>query len=417
MKTIIKNVHKSFGDTQVLHDISLEIESDEFVVLIGPSGCGKTTLLKIVAGFIPPTDGTVEMDNHVVATSSKIVPPNKRNLSMVFQNFALWPHYDVRKQLLFPLNHHRYISKEIRGRKEERIDEVLEMVGLSEYKHRYPHELSGGQKQRVALARALAAQPGLMLMDEPLSSLDAHLKQEIRNEIKKISQNVKSSFLYVTHDQSEALSLADKIVVMNKGRIEQVGTPEEIYNFPENPFVARFVGKHNLLNGMWHDDVFVVDDVVWRKDNVSEAFKQKGMIPLRPDELKIVGRGSVGSRSGDGGTVGTTGGVGSVDGSVGGVGSGLASGAGRGVPGAAGGASVGGGGSDAAGISGTGGAGSGVGDGSVDGFVNGLPGIINSVYFQGNQYELNVDTKYGELKLFEPIGKWQVGDKVQVGQR
>ena len=356
MKTIIRNVHKSFGDTKVLHDISLEIEDHEFVVLIGPSGCGKTTLLKIVAGFIPPTDGIVEMDDHVVATSSKIVPPNKRNLSMVFQNFALWPHYDVRKQLLFPLNHHRYISKEIRGRKEERIDEVLEMVGLSDYKHRYPHELSGGQKQRVALARAIAAQPGLMLMDEPLSSLDAHLKQEIRNEIKKISLNVKSSFLYVTHDQSEALSLADKIVVMNKGRIEQVGTPEEIYNFPENPFVARFVGKHNLLNGMWHDDVFVVDGVRWRKDNVSEAFKQKGMIPLRPDELKIVGRG-FGNGSG-----------------------------------------------------------AGLGDG-FGGSVEGLPGVINSVYFQGNQYELNVDTKYGELKLFEPLGKWQVGDKVLVGQR
>ncbi len=337
MKTIIKNINKSFGDTRVLHNISLEIERGEFVVLIGPSGCGKTTLLKIVAGFIPPSDGTVEMNGREVASSKRIVPPNKRNLSMVFQNFALWPHYDVRKQLLFPLNHHRYIPDSIKSRKEERVKEVLEMVGLSEFKHRYPHELSGGQKQRVALARAIAAQPGLMLMDEPLSSLDAHLKQEIRNEIKKISQNVDSSFLYVTHDQSEALSLADKIVVMNKGEIEQVGTPEEIYNFPVNPFVAKFVGKHNLIPGRWDDDAFYVEDVMWRKPNVTESFKQHGFIPVRPDELKI----------------------------------------------------------DSVGIA----------------------GVVESVYFQGNQYELNIETAHGEVKLFEQFGKWEVGDKVRVNQR
>ncbi len=337
MKTIIKNINKSFGDTRVLHNISLEIERGEFVVLIGPSGCGKTTLLKIVAGFIPPSDGTVEMNGREVASSKRIVPPNKRNLSMVFQNFALWPHYDVRKQLLFPLNHHRYIPDSIKSRKEERVKEVLEMVGLSEFKHRYPHELSGGQKQRVALARAIAAQPGLMLMDEPLSSLDAHLKQEIRNEIKKISQNVDSSFLYVTHDQSEALSLADKIVVMNKGEIEQVGTPEEIYNFPVNPFVAKFVGKHNLIPGRWDDDAFYVEDVVWQKPNVTESFKQHGLIPVRPDELKI----------------------------------------------------------DSVGIA----------------------GVVESVYFQGNQYELNIETAHGEIKLFEQFGKWEVGDKVRVNQR
>lgn len=337
MKTVIKNVSKSFGDTEVLRDISLEIERGEFVVLIGPSGCGKTTLLKIVAGFIPPTDGTVEMDGREVASSKKVVPPNKRNLSMVFQNFALWPHYDVRKQLLFPLNHHRYLSDDIKGRKEARVEEVLEMVGLTEYKHRYPHELSGGQKQRVALARAIAAQPGLMLMDEPLSSLDAYLKQEIRNEIKKISQSVDSSFLYVTHDQSEALSLADKIVVMNRGRIIQVGTPEEIYNNPENPFVAKFVGKHNMIPGSWDEDVFNVDSVQWQKPNVSESFKRDGLIPLRPDELKID--------------------------------------------------------------------------------QIGVEGVVESIYFQGNQYEMNVETAHGEIKLFEQFGKWAVGDKVMVNQR
>lgn len=338
MKTIIKNVSKSFGDTEVLRDISLEIARGEFVVLIGPSGCGKTTLLKIVAGFIPLTAGTVEMDDRVVASSKKIVPPNKRNLSMVFQNFALWPHYDVRRQLLFPLNHHRYIPESIKSRKEARVDEVLEMVGLTEFKHRYPHELSGGQKQRVALARAIAAQPGLMLMDEPLSSLDAHLKQEIRNEIKTISQNVDSSFLYVTHDQSEALSLADKIVVMNRGAIVQVGTPEEVYNYPKDPFVAKFVGKHNLIPGAWENDTFRVEDVEWEKSNVGDAFKQEGLIPVRPDELKI---------------------------------------------------------DDTAGVS----------------------GVVESVYFQGNQYELNVETAHGEIKLFEQFGKWQVGDKVYVNQR
>ncbi|AQL55480.1 ABC transporter ATP-binding protein [Abyssicoccus albus] len=286
MKTELINVSKQYGQTQVLHDINVTIDHDEFVVLIGPSGCGKTTLLKLIAGFEPLSDGDIMMDEQVVASVHKTIPPNKRNLSMVFQQFALWPHMNVSKHVEYPLKNHQFISKLNDSQRKERIEHCLKLVGLSDFHKRYPHELSGGQQQRVSIARAIAPKPGLLLMDEPLSSLDAHLKRDLRYQIKEIFNKERTSFLYVTHDQSEALSLATKVIVMNAGRIEQVGSPEEVYNHPVNSFVAEFVGGHNLIHGEWKGDNFEVDGMHWHKE-VTQHFKEEGIIPLKPNELSL----------------------------------------------------------------------------------------------------------------------------------
>lgn len=286
----VEKVSKKYGTFTALHSIDLEIGDGEFIAVLGPSGCGKTTLLKLLAGFMGPTEGSIAMDDTVLASMKRVLPPEKRNIGMVFQSFALWPHMTVREHVKFPLSYHS--NKIKKGKKElhGRIGEVLKLVGLNALADRYPSELSGGQKQRVALARAIAPRPDLLLMDEPLSALDVELRMEMRKEIQKLHRETKASIVFVTHDQGEALALADKIVVMNRGRIEQIAPPEILYTRPETEFVATFVGKCNLVKGLWENDGFVPaisPKKFWPDLGVADSFKQSGIYPLRPEQLQL----------------------------------------------------------------------------------------------------------------------------------
>ncbi|MFC0273981.1 ABC transporter ATP-binding protein [Metabacillus herbersteinensis] len=284
----IKDISKQFGNYTALKNLNLELYEKEFVAILGPSGCGKTTLLKLLAGFMKPTSGNIIFNEEVVANVNSIVPPEKRNISMVFQSFALWPHMTVEEHIFFPLKHHRY--GKIRDKQEQavRVKDALEMVGLNHLKNRYPSELSGGQKQRVALARAIVPRPALLLMDEPLSALDAELRMEMRKEIQGIHRHLGTTIAYVTHDQGEALAMADRIVVMNKGEIEQVETPENIYTKPKTVFVSTFVGKSNLLKGNWvTKDSFVPTGfplISWPDIGISEELKDQNLYPVRPEQ-------------------------------------------------------------------------------------------------------------------------------------
>ena len=210
---------------------------------------------------------------------------------MVFQAFALWPHMNVMEHIRFPIRHQKETSQAIRTSEKERVLEVLNVVGLSNMGTRMPHELSGGQKQRVALARAIAAEPSLLLMDEPLSSLDAMLRMDMRREIQSIHRNIRSAIVYVTHDQSEALAMADRIVVMKDGHIEQVGSPEDIYLRPQTEFVAKFVSKANLVQGRWNQHAFVPNGsdgaIQWQGTHVANNFKSSGLYPVRPDQFQL----------------------------------------------------------------------------------------------------------------------------------
>ncbi len=290
MKTELIQIKKQFGSFQALKGIDLTIEDGEFVAIVGPSGCGKTTLLRLLAGFESPSDGQLLMNHEIVASKNGCLPPERRNIGLVFQSFALWPHMKVKEQVMFPLKHHRFVKPEIKKNSDARVNEMLNIVGLSHLADRMPSELSGGQKQRVAIARALSASPSLLLMDEPLSSLDAKLRVELRNEIQLIHQKIKTSIVYVTHDQSEALAMADKIVVMKDGLIEQVGTPEEIYFYPQTEFVASFISKANLIEGYWNGDYFTPSQAPsshWYYPNIGYSFKQSGLCPIRPEQLQL----------------------------------------------------------------------------------------------------------------------------------
>lgn len=289
MTAEIRQLNKFFGNFQALKDINLETSEGEFIAILGPSGCGKTTLLRLLAGFSAPSGGEIYLDGQAVASKTMNVPPEKRNLNMVFQSFALWPHMNIEDHIRFALKNHRYMEKLNSKEMNERIDEILRIVGLEQFKHRLPGELSGGQKQRVSLARAIAPAPRLLLMDEPLSNLDAELRIEMRREIQKIHKITKASIVYVTHDQGEALAMADRIIVMNDGKIEQIGTPEEIYESPETSFVATFVGKANLFKGAWKDEVFKPEgtQLAWRQNNVTGSFIKDGIFPLRPEQIRL----------------------------------------------------------------------------------------------------------------------------------
>jgi len=231
----LEKVVKRYGRLEVVHGIDLQIEHNEFVVLVGPSGCGKSTTLRMIAGLEDISDGEVRIADRVVND----LPPRKRNVSMVFQNYALYPHMNVRDNLGFGLK----IAGQTPAVIEERVQEAAEILGLSELLDRIPAELSGGQRQRVAMGRAIVRHPDAFLFDEPLSNLDAKLRVQMRTEIKKLHAKVKTTVVYVTHDQVEAMTLADRIVVMKDGRIEQVGRPMEVFNHPVNTFVASFIGS------------------------------------------------------------------------------------------------------------------------------------------------------------------------------
>jgi putative spermidine/putrescine transport system ATP-binding protein len=235
----LDGVSKSFGTNAVVRELSVAAEKGEFLSLLGSSGCGKTTTLRMIAGFESPSSGRILIGGQDVST----VPPAKRRLGMVFQNYALFPNMTVARNIGFGLRVARKGRKEIAGR----VAEMLELIGMGEYAHRWPHQLSGGQQQRVALARAVAVEPAALLLDEPLSALDAKIRVRLREDIRAVQQKLGITTIYVTHDQEEALSISDRVAVMKEGRIEQVGTPFEIYNRPATPYVASFVGTLNVL--------------------------------------------------------------------------------------------------------------------------------------------------------------------------
>jgi len=241
MRIDIDNVTKRFGSMAAVNRVALTIQEGELFTLLGPSGCGKTTLLRLIAGFYAPDEGEIRFDGQNVNN----VPPNERGIGMVFQNFALWPHMTVSENVAYGLKLRRLTGAEIA----ERVNAVFEKVKLGGYGDRYPGQLSGGQQQRVALARALVLNPKILLLDEPLSNLDAKIRVQVRQEIRKLQKELGITTMYVTHDQEEALTLSDRIAVFNQGKVFQVGPPKDLYERPANRFVADFIGINNLING------------------------------------------------------------------------------------------------------------------------------------------------------------------------
>jgi spermidine/putrescine ABC transporter ATP-binding subunit len=237
----IARITKSFSGVRVLDDISIEVEPGEFMTFLGPSGCGKTTLLRMIGGFLDPDSGDIVIAGKTVTD----VPPNRRDCGFVFQSYALFPHMTVARNVGYGLRLRKMNADAVKTR----VDEVLEMVGLTEFAERYPRQLSGGQQQRVAIARAIAIRPSILLLDEPLSNLDAKLRERIRFELRDLQRQLGITTIFVTHDQDEAMVVSDRIVVMNRGNIEQIGTPRDIYAKPASAFVADFVGINNILKG------------------------------------------------------------------------------------------------------------------------------------------------------------------------
>src|SRR6202008_4916723 len=237
----LTDLSKHFREVRAVDRVSLDIRAGEFFSMLGPSGCGKTTTLRMIGGFELPTAGRIELRGRDVTTD----PPDKRPVNMVFQNYALFPHLDVAGNIAFGLHRRSVEKSEIK----RRVAEALDLVHLTGYEKRKPNQLSGGQQQRVALARALVNRPNVLLLDEPLGALDLKLRKQLQVELKRVQTEVGITFVYVTHDQEEALTMSDRIAVMNRGRVEQLGTPEELYERPATPFVADFIGTTNLLRG------------------------------------------------------------------------------------------------------------------------------------------------------------------------
>ena len=246
----LNEVTKSYGSVQVIRKFSSVFRDREFVTLLGPSGCGKTTMLRMIAGFEKPTSGEILIDDAVVSGRGQFVPPNRRNIGMVFQSYAVWPHMDVFDNVAYPLK----IQGLSRGEIKKRVFDILEAVHLTQYVKRLPNELSGGQQQRVALGRALVCNPRVLLLDEPLSNLDAKLRESMRFEIKDMQRRFGITVVYVTHDQTEAMAMSDRVIVFNKGAVQQMDTPTNIYRRPANQFVADFVGKINFIRGAASDE-------------------------------------------------------------------------------------------------------------------------------------------------------------------
>lgn len=284
----IENIEMNYGATHVLKNLSFTVASGSFLAIVGPSGCGKTTLMRLIAGLNRPTSGVIKWNHVMVNSKDESTPVNKRNIGMVFQSFALWPHMRVHQQVMYPLNSDRF-RHWTKDQKKARVLETIKNCGLETLMDRYPHELSGGQQQRVALARAIVGNPDVLLMDEPLSALDAQLRIEMRQEIQRIHRLTKATIVYITHDQSEAMTMADTVIVMNEGRIEQLDSPQELYLHPKTIFSAQFIGKYNLLPGTWHHHVFTVQDTSLRftRNDVSESFISANVCPVRPEQFQV----------------------------------------------------------------------------------------------------------------------------------
>jgi putative spermidine/putrescine transport system ATP-binding protein len=291
----LTGVQKRFGEFAAVHNFDLAADAGEFVSFLGPSGCGKTTTLRMIAGFERPTAGTIVVNGADITHKA----PNQRNVGMVFQSYALFPNMTVADNVGFGLK----IRKRPKDQIKKRVAELLEMIHLPDKAGRYPWQLSGGQQQRVALARALAIEPQVLLLDEPLSALDAKIRVSLRNEIRAIQRELGITTVYVTHDQEEALSLSDRIVVMSEGRVEQIGTPFEIYNFPSTGFVARFVGTLNVLPAKVVDPAAGTLEVAGQPIRASKAIsggQAGGMITvaLRPEIIELGARDGLNNLSG-----------------------------------------------------------------------------------------------------------------------
>ncbi len=282
-KTIIRlqNISVSFDEQPVLQDLNLKISDGEFVTLLGPSGCGKTTTLRIIGGFVKPDSGDVFFDEKPMTA----LPPHKRPVNTIFQRYALFPHLNVFENVAFGMRVQKRSSAEIK----ENVAKMLKMVNLTGFEKRSVHTLSGGQQQRVAIARALANHPKVLLLDEPLAALDLKLRKDMQTELKSIQKALGITFIYVTHDQEEALSMSDTVVVMDNGKIQQIGTPQDIYNEPQNAFVADFIGESNILDGVMHADYLV--EFFGRKFSCLDAGFEKDEpvdVVIRPEDIDIV---------------------------------------------------------------------------------------------------------------------------------
>jgi iron(III) transport system ATP-binding protein len=278
----LRDLTKRFGALTALDNISLVIEPNQLVALLGPSGCGKTTTLRLVAGFGSPDAGTISVDDRVMSSAARSLPPEQRGMSMIFQSYALWPHLTIFENVAYGLRLRKRSNSDIK----DRVAAMLKTVRMEHLAERYPHELSGGQQQRVALARALIVEPTILLLDEPLSNLDANLREEMRQEIRQLHEKFRCTTIYVTHDQAEAMTTADLIVVMNHGHIEQAGTPEDIYERPGSSFVAKFIGGTNILTGRKDGDSIVCDGIVLRYGQ-GEAGPDAAAISIRPHQVGL----------------------------------------------------------------------------------------------------------------------------------
>jgi iron(III) transport system ATP-binding protein len=289
----MEHLTKRFGALAAVDDLTLRIEHGLLACLLGPSGCGKTTALRLVAGFLAPDGGTIRVGDRVLSSAAAVVPPEQRNMSMIFQSYALWPHMSIAENVAYGLKLRRIPRAEVEGR----VNRILGVMRLSALAERYPADISGGQQQRVALARALVVEPEILLLDEPLSNLDANMREEMRFEIRRLHDAYRYTTLYVTHDQVEAMTTADLIVVMNQGRIEQLGAPEEVYQRPRSEFAARFLGGTNILRGKRLGDGLVdCGGVVLRCGEGELGRSSEAIVSVRLHDIQLSAEGPASGR-------------------------------------------------------------------------------------------------------------------------
>src|SRR5260370_5078608 len=294
----LRALGRSFGAEVAVDDLNLQIAKGEFISLLGPSGCGKSTTLRMIAGFIQPSAGGIEKDQVIIASAKRALPPEKRDMVMIFQSYALWPHKTVAENVAFGLRLRKLDNAAIR----RRVTEMLQAVKLDSLAGRYPAELSGGQQQRVALARAIVVEPAVLLLDEPLSNLDANLREEMRVEIRRLNHKFKMTTILVTHDQAEAMATSDRVAIMNKGKLEQVDTPLALYAWPKTRFVANFIGRTNFLEARCDGTDVVFDGFsIARERFGSSALELSGRVTfsLRPQSIGICPRHGVGGPPAD----------------------------------------------------------------------------------------------------------------------
>ena len=292
-RVLLEGLTRRFGDVAAVHDLTLAIDDGELVSLLGPSGCGKTTTLRLLAGFLTPDAGRIVVDDKVLSEPGSVVPPERRGMSMIFQSYAVWPHKTVFENVAFGLRLRSLPRAEI----DTRVRKMLDLVRLGGLESRYPGELSGGQQQRVAVARALVVEPAILLLDEPLSNLDATLREEMRFEIRRLHEELGITTVYVTHDQAEAMVTSDRIAIMREGRVEQIGSPEDVYEQPRTRFVASFIGRTNCLDGVVVDDRRVdCGGLVLEVANGAAAPSRAPVaVSIRPQSIAIAPRGTNGA--------------------------------------------------------------------------------------------------------------------------